>query len=67
MVKRAPEKVGGRPEPKTTMRASVSFPRHLYEMLEQMAKHKKVSVAWIVREAAERYVSEQWPLLGGRG
>lgn len=45
-------------------RASVTFPPELYEMLEAIARSKKVSVAWVVREAAERYVAEQWPLLG---
>jgi predicted DNA-binding ribbon-helix-helix protein len=35
-------------------------------ILEQIAKAKKVSLAWIVRDAAERYVSDQWPLLGGQ-
>jgi metal-responsive CopG/Arc/MetJ family transcriptional regulator len=44
-------------------RASVSFPAALYQDLERIAKSKKVSVAWVVREAAERYVSDQWPLL----
>ena len=55
-------------EPKTA-RASVSFPAELYATLERLAEQKKVSVAWIVREAAERYVGEQWPLLehGDRG
>lgn len=43
-------------------RASVSFPPDLYAMLEQIAKEKKVSVAWVVREAAEKYVGDQWPL-----
>ena len=43
-------------------RASVSFPPELYETLEAVAREKKVSVAWVVREAAERYVAEQWPL-----
>jgi len=46
------------------MRASVSFPRDLYETLEQIAREKKVSVAWIVRDAAEKYVGDRWPLLG---
>ena len=49
-------------EPKTA-RASVSFPRDLYETLERMAEEKKVSVAWVVRDAAEKYVGERWPLL----
>jgi metal-responsive CopG/Arc/MetJ family transcriptional regulator len=47
--------------PKTT-RASVSFPYDLYSTLELIAKEKKVSLAWIVRDAAEKYVDEQWPL-----
>ncbi|WP_367396905.1 hypothetical protein [Sinimarinibacterium sp. NLF-5-8] len=32
-------------------------------MLEAIARSKKVSVAWVVRDAAEKYVAEQWPLL----
>jgi predicted DNA-binding protein len=42
----------------------VTFPPELYEMLEAIARSKKVSVAWVVRDATERYVAEQWPLLG---
>lgn len=45
------------------LRASVSFPPDLYRTLDQIAKRKKVSVAWVVREAAEQYVTAQWPLL----
>ena len=44
------------------VRASVSFLRDLYETLERIAKEKKVSVAWIVRDAAEKYVGDQWRL-----
>lgn len=43
-------------------RASVSFPPGLYHTLEAIAKQKKVSIAWVVREAAEKYVDAQWPL-----
>ena len=32
-----------------TIRASISFPQELYERLEALANHKKVSIAWIVR------------------
>ena len=46
------------------MRASVSFPPQLYRIIEEIAKQKKVSVAWVVRDAAEKYVADQWPLLG---
>ncbi|MBE0626431.1 MAG: ribbon-helix-helix protein, CopG family [Burkholderiales bacterium] len=41
------------------LRASVSFPPEIYRTLEQIAKQKKVSLAWVVRDAAERYVAEQ--------
>jgi len=54
-------KVGSRTASKTT-RASVSFPSAVYADLERLAAAKKVSVAWVVREAAERYVADQWPL-----
>jgi metal-responsive CopG/Arc/MetJ family transcriptional regulator len=47
-----------------TMRTSVSFPRELYETLEKIAQEKKVSVAWVVRDAAEKYVTDKWPLFG---
>lgn len=42
-------------------RASVTFPTSLYQSLEEIARLKKVSVAWVVRDAAERYVAEQSP------
>ena len=58
-TKNRPTKTAGTPK---TARASVSFPIELYDTLERIAKEKKVSVAWIVRDAAERYVGEQWPL-----
>ncbi len=45
-----------------TARASVTFPAGLYAELERIAEEKKVSVAWVVREAAEKYVAEQYPL-----
>ena len=38
------------------IRASISFPAALYKTLEVIAKQKKVSMAWVVRDAAERYV-----------
>ena len=40
-----------------SVRASISFPPDLYETLENLAKQKKVSVAWVVRDAAEKYVA----------
>lgn len=51
------------PKPASAPRASVTFPPDLYRTLEEIAKQKKVSVAWVVRDAAEKYVADQWPLL----
>lgn len=48
--------------PKAT-RASASLPPELYATLQKLAKQKKVSIAWIIRDAAEKYVAEQWHLL----
>jgi metal-responsive CopG/Arc/MetJ family transcriptional regulator len=48
------------------VRASISFPSDVYRTLEQIARRKKVSLAWVVREAAEQYVEGQTPLFGGR-
>lgn len=54
----------GRPNAKEpSARTSVSLPRALYETLESIALQKKVSIAWVIRDAAEKYVSDQWPLL----
>ena len=55
------KKAGAHTRP--TPRASVSFPPELYRTLEDIAKQKKVSIAWVVREAAEKYVADLWPLL----
>ncbi|WP_117299154.1 CopG family transcriptional regulator [Paracidobacterium acidisoli] len=48
----------------STIRASVGFPPDVYRTLEEIARRKKVSLAWVVREAAEKYVADQWPLFG---
>ncbi|MBK7356041.1 CopG family transcriptional regulator [Propionivibrio sp.] len=49
---------------KAINRTSVSFPADLYRTLAQIAEQKKVSVAWVIRDAAEKYISDRWPLLG---
>ena len=41
------------------VRASITFPPDLYENLEQIAREKKVSLAWVVRDASEKYAAEQ--------
>ena len=47
---------------KAAVRASISFPPGIYETLESIAREKKVSLAWVVREAAEQYIGSKWPL-----
>lgn len=50
-----------------TVRASVSLPVDLYETLKALARQKKVSTAWILREAADKYAADQWPLFAKNG
>ena len=47
-----------RPDRAASVRASISFPPDIYETLDHIAKKKKVSLAWVVRDAVERYVAE---------
>lgn len=51
---------------KTTLRTSISLPAALHRELEQIAKQKKVSLAWVIRDAADLYVENKWPLLERR-
>lgn len=48
------------------VRASISFPPDVYKVLEGIAKEKRVSLAWVVREAAEQYLAQKWPLFKGQ-
>ena len=62
MTAKAKRLVSTATEPKA-VRASISFPAEVYKALEDIAEEKKVSVAWVVRDAAEQYVTQRWPLL----
>lgn len=42
----------------SSVRASISFSPDTYEMLKRLARKKKVSLAWVVRDAVDRYVAE---------
>ena len=44
-------------EAEALVRASISFAPEVYRSLEDIAKEKKVSLAWVVRDEAERYVA----------
>ncbi len=48
--------------PREGTRASVTFPANVYAELERIAEEKRVSVAWVVRDAVEKYVEAQYPL-----
>jgi predicted transcriptional regulator len=45
-----------------TPRVSVSLSPDVLSTLEQIALEKKVSVAWVMRDAAEQYIAAKWPL-----
>jgi predicted DNA-binding protein len=51
---------------RAAIRASISFPPDIYKTLEAIGKEKKVSLAWVVREAVEKYVAEKSSLFGGK-
>ena len=51
---------------KSSIRATISFSPDIYETLEMIAKEKKVSLSWVVRDATEQYVANKWPLFKGQ-
>ena len=42
-------------------RTSVTLPAEVHRKLGEIAKEKKVSLAWVVRDAAEKYVANHAP------
>ncbi|GHV21423.1 hypothetical protein FACS189494_06790 [Spirochaetia bacterium] len=40
------------------VRATISFSHDIYDSLEKRAHQRKVSIAWIVRDAVESYLGE---------
>jgi metal-responsive CopG/Arc/MetJ family transcriptional regulator len=59
-------KAGMNSQKTVLVRASISFPPDLYQTLDEIAKQKKVSLAWVVREASERYAIEETGKRGNR-
>jgi metal-responsive CopG/Arc/MetJ family transcriptional regulator len=57
VMMKKPDRKAMKSQRTSLVRASISFPPDLYETLEGIAKQKKVSLAWVVRDAAERYVA----------
>jgi len=50
------------PSEGAAVRATISFPADIYQTLEDIARQKKVSLAWVVREASEQYIADRRPL-----
>jgi len=50
-----------------TPRVSVSLPPDVHSTLEQIAQEKKVSVAWVVRDAVDKYLADKGPLFARPG
>ena len=48
---------------KRPTRITVTLPPENYELLVRMAKNKKVSASWVVRDAVEKYLTADVPLL----
>ena len=63
MTRGAKRKGKRRPSEGSSVRATISFPSETYQTLEDIARRKKVSLAWVVREASEQYIADTWPLL----
>jgi hypothetical protein len=40
------------------------LPWKIHQAMSDLARQKRVSMAWVMRDAAEKYVAEQWPLFG---
>lgn len=51
-----------RKKPDDIVRVSVSFKRPDYTELEAVAREKKVSIAWVVRDAVSEYLTARSPL-----
>lgn len=50
---------GAKTQTASSVRASITFPSDVYQSLEDLAKQKKVSLAWVVRDAAEKYIADE--------
>ena len=59
MVAKIGRKPTGKPRPKRT---SARLPPEDYSTLQDIAKQKMVTVAWVIRDTTEKYIAEQWPL-----
>lgn len=47
-----------------TSRISISLPDEVYNVIKQIAVDKKVSIAWVIRDALSEYLSKKEELNG---
>ena len=66
MTRRAKRKNKQEDAEGAAVRATISFPPEIHRTLEDIARQKKVSLAWVVREATEQYIADKWPLFKGQ-
>lgn len=55
-------KANRRAADRSTSRVSVSFTAQQYDELVDQAKKKRVSMAWVVRDAVDQYLRAENPL-----
>ena len=63
LVKRKPRKAKKQAPSSARVRPTISFPPDMHDALERIAREKKVSLSWVVRDAVDVYLAEKWPLL----
>jgi len=51
---------------KKRTRITVTFPIKDYEQLCRIARTKRVSASWVVRDAVDKYLQSDIPLFGGQ-
>jgi predicted transcriptional regulator len=54
------------PADETTIRLSISISAINHAELKEIADRKRVSLAWVVRDAVEHYLESQAPLFSRR-
>lgn len=52
-------------DPKKRARITVTFPIKDYEQLCRIARTKKLSASWVVRDAVDKYLQSDIPLFRG--
>jgi metal-responsive CopG/Arc/MetJ family transcriptional regulator len=46
----------------STVRFSITLPKEQHKELERLSDRKRVSLAWVIRDAVEKYLEAQAPL-----